>query len=91
VTIRTALVRRAALGAAAAAIATTGLNPHPAPAQAVRQECDQDVARVIKVPHQPDVRIANQVCVIAWPHGNDAFKYKAWVRTRSRTAISSRH
>jgi hypothetical protein len=81
VTIRATTVRRAALGAAAAVIATTGMSAHPAYSQAARQECDQDVARVIKIPRQPDVRIANQVCVIAWPQGNGAFKYKAWVHT----------
>lgn len=74
--------RRAALGAAAAAaVVAAAVSAQPAQAQS-RQECDQDVARVIKIPRQADVRISDQICVIAWPQGDGAFKFKAWVHTR---------
>jgi hypothetical protein len=80
VTIRAGICR-AALGALAAILVSTAMGAPPAHAQA-RKECDQEAARVIKIPRLKDVRISDQVCVIAWPQGKNTFKYKAWVHTR---------
>jgi hypothetical protein len=81
VTIRVRPFRRTALLGVAAALIAIAASAHPADAQN-RQKCKQGPARIIKIPRQPDIRVSEQTCLIAFPQGGNAFKFKAWVHTK---------